>query len=357
MSKITKSNSQKKGFKKSIPPKKIDGLSYCISDKNTTKKFNLLSTLDQDLSPSFSTKSISNKSITKIPLNTRMRIKTKAQLSQLNLSSQAYNSIHSISKSNTYTNNDSTNYRDDKKNIGQKIRDAIENINQYSDFEKRVKACNNALEEIVKEDVPYCSSLKVIKKEYEDYIEYLEKSLEVSRETVADLEISNSRLIMENDRTREHYRKCLGAYEDLFEEYGKVPKSLVKVFRVDGERMEKNDKNWKKLVKQNKIYEVALGNVLGKLRNCRIKGKKIKEKVKEEENFCKEVRKSDKNYKKGCKECIEDTEFENIYTSKRKHRISVKPIEIPESTMPDEPECSVRTCIYHSVSGSSELFF
>ncbi|OMJ72719.1 hypothetical protein SteCoe_28786 [Stentor coeruleus] len=357
MSRITKSNSQKKGFKKSIPPKKIDGLSYCISDKNSSKKFNFLSTLDQDLSPSFSTtKSISNKSITKIPLNTRMRIKTKAQISQLNLSSPIYNSIHNISKSNTHTNNDSTNYRDDKKNTGQKIRDAIENIKQYSDYENRIKACNNALEEIIKEDVPYCSSLKVIKKEYEEYIEYLEKLLEDSRKSVSDVRVSNSRLVMENNRVREYYKKCLTAYEDLLEEYAKVPKGLAKVFKVDGEKMEKNDKNWKKLIKQNKVYETTLGNVLGKLRNYRIKEKKIKEKFREEEDEINVIR-GDIKYQKEYKDCIENSEFGCIYSSKRKQRVSEKPAEIPESTMPDEPECSVRTCIYHSVSGSSEFFF
>lgn len=251
---------------------------------------------------------------------------------------------------------------EEKENALTKDEEILEKLMSIKEVEKKFKAVISAFDQILQEKIPYNKALLFIKTEYDSNILKLTSEIEENKVNIYELEKCNKFLSNELQKLMSIHKKTSTDYQDLYTKYTKVSNSLIKASNINFEELEKTDKNWKKLLKQNKLYEHSLCNLTEDLEYYKGKAQKLRSilLVFEKEGFkVKEIYETKVKDKKsirnvGSKEEVpDDTDYEDLCSGKAK--VGKRPGEVPRLELTEVVQSSNRTCLYNSESVSSEI--
>ncbi|OMJ67618.1 hypothetical protein SteCoe_35167 [Stentor coeruleus] len=218
-----------------------------------------------------------------------------------------------------------------------KYLELIRKINDQKEKKSRFEVSKAIFSLILEESKDQTGVLRVIKKEYEQFIKDQAKEFEKLKGNLQDIEKMKSLLSVELEQSVQQNNDLKSSLNALHEKYMRISDKFFKIISFDSNELEKTDENWTRLCQENRMYEDALQKVSEDCKYYKSKAKKMmkllvaieKKGYPVEDVYNKEVKKQNVLPKyEGDDQPLDDTEHENIVTGKNP-RVK-KPFGIPD---------------------------
>lgn len=263
---------------------------------------------------------------TKLPEELRYFRKNKTTLNS--------NGSKKIFSSYSILNPGETNIKDTPQD---KYLELIRKIDDQKEKKSKFEVSKAIFSLILEESKDLTGVLRVIKKEYEQFIKDQAKEFEKLKANLQDIEKMKSLLSVELEQSMQQNKDLKSSLSSLHEKYMKISDKFFKIINFDSSELQKTDENWTRLCQENRMYEDALQKVSEDCKYYKSKAKKMmkllvaieKKGYPVEEVYNKEVKKQNALPKyEGDEQPLDDTDHENIVTGKNP-RVN-KPFDIPD---------------------------
>ncbi|OMJ72718.1 hypothetical protein SteCoe_28785 [Stentor coeruleus] len=253
---------------------------------------------------------------------------------------------------------------DNKVKIINKDEDLYNKIIAIEDTDIRYNTAVSALDEILLESNPYNKTLTLIKSEYHKHIELLSKKIDQEKNDKLELEKCNRALSSELEKIMELYKKTSTDHQELYKKYIKITDTLIKISNVKVNKFELTKKNWKKILKKNRYYELIFSKVNKDLEYYKEKSQKLYRILERLEKAGCNVSEAIETESKECvyiknvvdeEEAPDSTDYEDLCSGRDKKEVCRK--KVPELDLKGILDCYYKASAFESESESSGLPF